>query len=85
MRPDITAGARFGRLRVGRPRPSGPSGPTPAASSSWISDVQNYTDPENDPLIAHTPSLGRPSLADLARQLPDADAQRGPAEARPRR
>jgi hypothetical protein len=65
--------------------PVDPSGPTPGASSSWISDVQNYADPENHPLIPHTPSLGRLSLADLARQLPDADAQRRPAEARPRR
>jgi hypothetical protein len=62
----------------GRPRASGPSGPTPGAASSWISDFRNYTDPENDPLIPHTPSFGRPSLADLARQLSDADAQSRP-------
>ena len=68
-----------------RSAPSGPSSPTRVGSYQKDLDIQEYTDPENDPMIPHTivmkPGLvihriyngywfwGRPSIAELWRDL----------------
>ena len=68
-----------------RSAPNGPSSPIPARTIQKDLDIQEYTDPEHDPMIPHTlvlkPGLvihsvyngywfwGRPSFYDLWRDL----------------